>query len=292
MMGLSMKHKLLALLAALAVAATSVVALTVPASAHTDRDAAYVAFGDSFAAGTGVPAYATGDEAACLRSQRSGYPTLLSKSRTFRGLDDVTCSGATTVAIAGQLSSADIGPGTRSVTVTVGGNDIGWSQTLMGCMVNPAGCSAGLADVAARIPAVRSSIAGVVRAIAVEAPNAEIYVTGYPYLFGYFQGSCTVGTGPTGTPIVVDHTTATTVNSLILGLNAAIATGVAKSGEQDATYVNVAAFSLRHGLCGSGTDWINGVEFSGASPLPLSLHPNVAGEWAYAKRTLLASWWN
>lgn len=286
-----MKHKLLALLATLAVAATNVVALAVPASAHPDGGAPYVAFGDSFPAGTGVPPYAAGADAACLRSQTSGYPTLLSKSRAFRGLDDVTCSGATSVAIAAQLDSADIGPRTRAVTVTVGGNDIGWSQALMGCMVNPQGCSDGLADVAARIPAVRSSITGLVRAIAVEAPHADIYVTGYPYIFGDFQGSCTVGEGPTGTPIVVDHTTATTMNSIVLGLNAAIVTGVAKSGE-DATYVNIAAFSLRHGLCGSGTDWINGVEFSGASPLPLSLHPNVAGEWAYAKRTLLASWWN
>ncbi len=287
-----MKHKLLALLATLVVAATNVVALAVPASAHTNGGAAYVALGDSYAAGTGVRPYVAGADAACLRSQTSGYPTLLSKSRTFRGLDDVTCSGATTVDIAGQLSSADIGPGTRSVTVTVGGNDIGWSQTLMGCMGNPEDCPAGLADVAAVIPAVRSSITAVVRAIAVEAPHADIYVTGYPYLFGYFQGSCTVGTDPYGTPIVVDDTTAATVNSLVLGLNAAIATGVAKSGERDATYVNVAAFSLRHGLCGSGTDWINGVQFSGAQPLPTSLHPNLAGEWAYAKRTLLTSWWN
>jgi len=287
-----MKHKLLALLATLALAATSSVALTLPASADTNGGATYVALGDSFAAGTGVPPYTTDADAACLRSQTSGYPTLLSKSRAFRNHDDVTCSGSTTASIVAQLSAADIGPNTRSVTVTVGGNDIGWSQALMVCMVNPQGCSSALADVATRIPAVKTSIAGVVRQIAADAPNADLYVTGYPYLFGDFRESCNVGTGPTGTPIVVDRTTASAVNAAVIGLNVAVATGVKKSGEGDATYVDAAFLSFSHGLCGSGTDWINGVQFSGPYPLPLSLHPNLAGEKSYAGRVLMASWFN
>ncbi len=285
-----MKHKLLAFLATLALAATSVVALGLPAHADTGGGATYVAIGDSFAAGTGVPPYTTSADAACLRSQTSGYPTLLSKSRAFRNRDDVTCSRATTASMAAQLSSADIGPNTRSVTVTVGGNDVGWSQALMVCMISPEGCSTAFADLATRIPAVKSSIAGVIGQVAAEAPNANIYVTGYPYLFGDFRGTCTVGTGPTGTPITVDRTTAATVNAAVIGLNVAIATGVKKSGDRDATYVDAAFLSLSHGLCGSGHDWINGVQFSGQYPLPHSLHPNRAGEMSYAGRVLVASW--
>jgi len=64
------------------------------------------------------------------------------------------------------------------------------------------------------------------------------------------------------------------------------------SGEGDATYVDAAFLSFSHGLCGSGTDWINGVQFSGPYPLPLSLHPNLAGEKSYAGRVLMASWFN
>lgn len=281
-----MKQKLVGLLASLVLAAAGVVVMAPPAVAE-GAGAAYVALGDSYSAGTGVPPYS---DPACLRSQSSGYPTLLSRSRAFRGLDDVTCSGATTSSIASQLASADIGPFTRSVTVTVGGNDVGWSNALMSCMGNPQACSAAFSDVVARIPAVRTSITQVVRDIAAQAPNADIYVTGYPYLFGDFRGSCTVGTAPTGAPIVVDRKTATTVNAAVIGLNVAIATGVAKSGERDATFVDAALFSLPHGLCGSGADWINGVVFSGAYPLPQSLHPNAAGEKSYAGRVLLASW--
>lgn len=284
-----MQRKLSVLFATCALIATSVVVPALPAHADTGGGATYVSIGDSFAAGTGVPPYTTGD-AACLRSQTSGYPTLLSKWSAFRGLDDVTCSGSTTASIAAQLSAADIGPKTRSVTLTVGGNDVGWSQALLICMVNAQGCSTAFADVAARIPAVKFSITGVLQQIAAEAPNANIYVTGYPFLFGDFTGTCTVGTGPTGAPIIVDRTTATTVNTAVIGLNAAIASGVKESRDPDAIYVDAAFFSLRHGLCGSGTDWINGVQFSGPYPLPLSLHPNLAGERSYAGRILLAKW--
>ncbi|MDO5736717.1 MAG: SGNH/GDSL hydrolase family protein [Propionibacteriaceae bacterium] len=285
-----MKHRLLALLATLAMVATSAVALAPHAYADTGGGATYVSVGDSFAAGTGVPPYASGADAACLRSQTSGYPALLSQWPTFRNRSDVTCSGKTTADIAAQLEIADIGPNTRSVTVTVGGNDVGWSDALMVCMVNQQACSGAFADVAAKIPAVKTSIAGVIGQVAAVAPNANVYVTGYPYLFGDFKGTCTVGTGPTGAPIVVDRTAATTVNAAVIGLNVAIAAGVKKSGDRDATYVDVSFLSLRHGLCGSGSDWINGVQFSGPYPLPSSLHPNLAGERSYASRVLVTSW--
>lgn len=285
-----MNHKPFALMATLALAASAgVAALAVPAAADEPDGAAYVALGDSFAAGTGVPPYV---DDTCRHSTTSAYPTLLAKWPAFRDQSDVTCSGATTAHIAAQLVAAEIGANTRTVTVTVGGNDVGWSATLAGCVAYPAGCSAGFAALAAKIPAVKDSVAGVVRAIAEDAPNAEIYVTGYPYLFGNFTGSCTVGTSPLGQPIVVDRTLATTVNAATLGLNAAIAGGVVKAEDRDATYVNVAALSLTHGLCGSGTDWINGASFGGGSILPQSLHPNAAGEQAYANRILLASWLN
>ncbi|MDX5317831.1 MAG: hypothetical protein LPK38_00490 [Actinomycetes bacterium] len=58
------------------------------------------------------------------------------------------------------------------------------------------------------------------------------------------------------------------------------------------TYVNVAALSLSHGLCGSSSDWINGVTFAGAAVLPQSLRPNAAGEQAHTNRILLATWLN
>lgn len=286
-----MKNKLIALFATFAVATTGMVGVALPAAADSGG-ATYVAIGDSFAAGTGVPPYTAGDSAACLRSQTSSYPTLLSKWREFRGLDDVTCSGATTTTVEQQIGAAEIGPRTRSVTLTVGGNDIGWSQALAGCIGTPQVCSAAFAETAARVPGVTASIIGLIRSIVAKAPNADIYVTGYPYLFGDFRGTCDVGVSPAGTPIVVDRAIATNVNAIIFGLNAAIARGVVKSGERHVTYVSISAFSLSHGLCGSGTDWINGVLFSGGYPLPVSLHPNVAGEKAYAQRVLLASWLN
>ncbi|MDX5319097.1 MAG: hypothetical protein LPK38_07090, partial [Actinomycetes bacterium] len=156
-----------------------------------------------------------------------------------------------------------------------------------------AGCSAGFAALAGRISAVKDRIAAVVGAVAQEAPNAEIYVTGYPYLFGNGAldptSTCDVGTSPFGDAIPVEASAAVGFNLATDALNGAIAAGVAYSANPDATFVDVSAGSLTHGVCGSGEPWINGVVYAGPTLLPMSFHPNLEGSQAYADAIEMAN---
>lgn len=90
----------------------------------------YVALGSSFAAGAGLGALQDGSPYLCARST-GGYPQKLAKSLNL-SIVDRTCGGAITdhVLYGGQFFQnpqvESIGADTRLVTVTVGGNDIGY----------------------------------------------------------------------------------------------------------------------------------------------------------------------
>ena len=97
--------------------------------------ASYVAIGSSFAAGPGIAPRAPRSPRAAGRSERN-YAHLLAV-RLGLQLDDRTFSGATVAQIAGvavdQRRSPQVeavGPATRLVTITAGGNDVGFLPRL------------------------------------------------------------------------------------------------------------------------------------------------------------------
>lgn len=100
----------------------------VPAGAH------YVALGSSFAAGPGISTIEPGSPPRCARSV-DNYAHQLARRRGLQ-LTDASCSGATTPNL---LSAWDelpaqldaLRPDTRLVTVTVGGNDLGYMSGLV-----------------------------------------------------------------------------------------------------------------------------------------------------------------
>ncbi|MEN9705771.1 MAG: hypothetical protein RLZZ393_1650 [Pseudomonadota bacterium] len=94
----------------------------------------YVAMGSSFAAGPGISTVEPGSPARCARSV-DNYAHQLARRRGL-SLTDATCSGATTAHLLGpwdelppQLDA--LRADTRLVTVTVGGNDLGYMSGLM-----------------------------------------------------------------------------------------------------------------------------------------------------------------
>lgn len=93
-------------------------------------DPQYVAMGSSFAAGIGLGPRAPGSPIACMRTV-NGYPSQLAALIKLP-LVDVSCSGATTAHIlsGGQLFQRPqlnaVKPGTKLVTITSGGNDVGY----------------------------------------------------------------------------------------------------------------------------------------------------------------------
>jgi lysophospholipase L1-like esterase len=103
---------------------------------HGDR---YVAMGSSFAAGPGIGRRAAGSPTGARRSA-TNYAHLLAAAL---GLDlcDVTYSGAHTVHITGEPQNEQppqidaLDGSERLVTVTVGGNDVGYVQGLLAASV-------------------------------------------------------------------------------------------------------------------------------------------------------------
>jgi len=95
----------------------------------------YVAMGSSFAAGPGITRVEPGSPARCTRS-RDNYAHQLARRRGFR-LTDVSCGGATTSHLLGPWNELPaqldaLRADTRLVTVTVGGNDLGYMGVLFG----------------------------------------------------------------------------------------------------------------------------------------------------------------
>ncbi len=112
-------------LAALTLVATTA-CTTTPPSLQGDR---YVAMGSSFAAGPGIPSYYEDPPTPCARSNNN-YAHQLA-SRLNLNLTDVSCSGATTAHLTGPRGAIPpqldaLTSDTRLVTLTIGGNDLGY----------------------------------------------------------------------------------------------------------------------------------------------------------------------
>src|SRR5262245_19740166 len=114
--------------AAIAALISALITGASPASAGGPKHS-YAALGDSFAAGIGAPPY---PDPVCGRSE-SAYGPLLSQRLRRTTFSFPACSGAKVVDVsAGQLDVLD--RHTHLVTLTVGGNDIGFSRGLAFCL--------------------------------------------------------------------------------------------------------------------------------------------------------------
>ena len=105
-----------------------VTALALPA-AHAATPASYVALGDSYSSGTGTRTY-LGDGTSCQRSVYA-YPSLISSARGY-ALNFRACSGAKVADVRSTQLSA-LTASTAYVTISVGGNDAGFTDVLTQC---------------------------------------------------------------------------------------------------------------------------------------------------------------
>jgi lysophospholipase L1-like esterase len=98
----------------------------VTAAAYADN---YVALGDSYSSGTGTRDYSL--NSGCQRGPYA-YPALIKADRPGTNLTFVACSGATTGdVLANQVPS--LNASTNVVTITIGGNDAGFSSVITAC---------------------------------------------------------------------------------------------------------------------------------------------------------------
>ena len=116
-------------LATLVLGVATVLGLAQPAAAAGHH---YVALGDSYSSGVGAGSY-TSESGDCKRSTVA-YPQLWSNANAPASFKFVACSGATTTSVASSQLSA-LSSTTTLVSVTAGGNDIGFADVMQTCVL-------------------------------------------------------------------------------------------------------------------------------------------------------------
>lgn len=218
----------------------------------------YVALGDSYASGVGTGSYAL--DARCKRSSYA-YPAVVAQQRANTALTFVACSGATTTdVLVGQVAA--VTSTTNLVSVTVGGNDLGFGTLISQCVQTD--CSATLgatrATAAATLTPRLDAVYGAIRTRA--APGAKVVVVGYPRLF-----STTICFGTAGIS-TAERSGANLLSDEIERVTAARAAAFGFA------YKSAIAPFTGHAVC-SGSAWVNGLNiFSPAE----SFHPTRSGQ--------------
>ena len=170
-----------------------------------------------------------------------------------------------------QFNSLDAS--TTVVSITIGGNDIGFSEVAQSCItINPFShpCldkynAGGVNQLKARIDATAPKVAAVLQGIKARAPSAKIYVVNYPAIFPETGFGCwpQMPLGFQDVPYL--RTTEKQLNSML-------ATQAAANG---ATLVNWYAASIGHDACkSSSTRWVEPLL---PGELAAPIHPNKAG---------------
>jgi hypothetical protein len=224
-----------------------------PAAAGADK---YVALGDSFSSGVGTGSYTL--SSSCRRGVYA-YPSLVAQQRPDTSLTFVACSGATTA----SLMSTQIGSVTADtsiVSVTIGGNDIGFSNLIVQCTL--ANCSSALDSTRATLGTfLGPRLDTVYTAIRSRALAARVVVLGYPRIFSSAGCFGTLG---------ITSTERTKANQLADAVDALTATRVAAAGH---TYKSAVLPFTGHAVC-SGSPWLNGLNLFNTVE---SYHPNRNG---------------
>jgi hypothetical protein len=129
------------------------------------------------------------------------------------------------------------------------------------------------------------------------APNARIYIAGYPAFFGDFgtkaNSTCNVGTAVPGSgalsypvDLYVAYQDAVWINSQAASINSKLRriTTDAQADGIPVTFANVAKDFSQHGLCDKKSAWLNQVTVSVSdleTLMPDSFHPDASGQRAY-----------
>ncbi len=246
---------------ALTLAASLGVTLTLATPAQAAATDRYVALGDSYASGVGADSY-TSESGSCLRSTNA-YPALYNTTIKPASYRSVACSGATTADVINSQLSA-LSSTTTLVSVTIGGNDVGFASIMTTCVLNgEAQCIAAVqaAEDKARTE-LPGKLANVYNGIKSRSPNARVVVVGYPVFYQL------------GNPICVGLTEASRakINEGINLLDDITRTAATSAGVK---FADVRSIFVGHQLCSFGEKWLHSLNFLN---LTKSYHPTAAGQ--------------
>jgi lysophospholipase L1-like esterase len=231
----------------------AVFAASGPAAASTT----YAALGDSYSSGVGAASYTV--DSTCKRSVYA-YPYLWAQKHPGTTLSFLACSGAKTSDVLTSQIQA-VSSATTLVTMTIGGNDIGFSSLIYQCTLSD--CSAALdstrASLESTLGAALDQVYTTVKSRAASA--ATIVALGYPRVFS--GTSCFSSFG-------ISSTEEAKANQLSDALDTLIAKHAAADG---VVYKSAIAPFAGHAVC-SSSPWLNGLNLFNTGE---SYHPNRSG---------------
>lgn len=246
-------------LIALATPLLGLAGVTVTATPATAAGPVYAALGDSYSSGVGTNNY-TAESGGCRRSPQSA--AALWASQHGAAFTFAACSGART----GDVLNNQLGgltAATTLVSISVGGNDAGFTTVLENCILQSnAGCKSAVDNAKAyaqnTLPGLLDNVYNAIRA---HAPNARVVVLGYPRFY-QLGGSCILGLSDTKRGYI--NGGADTLDTVTQ----------AAAGRHGFAFADVRANFAPHEICSSGTSWLHSVDFS---HLDDSYHPTTAG---------------
>ncbi len=264
----------------------------------------YIALGDSFSSGESISPFEAGTDIAgvntCHRST-AAYPRLIAgtslKIPSLGTNGFRACSGAVTINATdleqwNESIQLDWWPDATAklVTITIGGNDIGFGDFGRACVFND--CSPGSNAYNAATNHIdndlMAKLTSTYQRILLMAPNAKIYVLGYPHVAPIKALNDPLLAGASCAYLYKGAThwgNAQGARNIVTMLDQKISDTVTAIGSARLRYVPVNASNspfVGHEVCGtSGTSWFQNVNQGIGDPAYV-FHPNALGQQGYA----------
>jgi GDSL-like Lipase/Acylhydrolase family len=258
----------------------------------------YIALGDSYSSGEGTwdldadRAYAGAGAEGCHRSRGAYFSTVLQGFRFALGGSLWACSGARIEDVLrggrrGEPAQIQrLRPDTSLVTLTIGGNDIGFTDIVTRCVVRlpwSSACRDQDADIRARMSALPAGLASVFEQIGRRAPRARLIVLGYPRPFPVRPGHSVDNIG------VADQLY---LNGVVRSLDDVIAAAARRADQAVAAAGGPGTVEFVDGYgafdgheLGTAQPYLNAlqIDFGGPAVDPRSFHPNELGYRGFAR---------
>lgn len=257
-------------------------------SPSTKVDRRYVAIGDSYVSGPGIPDQDT-TVPQCVRSDRN-YPHLLDAKLKRTTLVDVSCGGANTSTVVDGLMNVGqplppqldaLSPSTKLVTVGIGAND---NQLFLGlfvhCLVKTSAKESACrkfadSDATPVYPATQHRVEAILADVKKRAPQARVLLVGYLRIVPD-SGECPA--------LPMTEANRARAMKVEVALNSALR-DAARSAH--VKFVDVRGNSHGHDACAGKDAWVNGAVPTVAGNGAV-LHPNKAGMRAVEEQVFKA----
>ena len=243
-------------------AATALTGATAAQASQQAVSGGYVALGDSYSSGVGAGSYisSSGDS----HRSNSAYPALWASAHSPSSFTFAACSGAVTSDVTGSQLGG-LNSSTGLVTLTIGGNDAGFSDVMTTCVTGSDSTCVNRVNQAETF--VRNTLPGrlntVYNAIRAKAPNARVVVLGYPDMYDLSAWFC----------VGLSDTKHQKINEAADVLDTTTASVAASHGF---AFGDVRSTFRGHELC-SGDDYLHSLVIS---PSWESYHPTATGHSA------------